>query len=264
METRGRNSEDRDRADSRSKQSLLCGTWPARDGGGEETRNGARSVPARSAAGARRFARGSGRCECGAAIRVVHGAASQAGDRYADARFHQLDARESSGSIQSDGGAMRTLFLAFAAAAAALAEIPTPESILGHKPGDDFYLANYEDALGYFKKLAASSNRIKLVHVGKTTQGREWFMAFISSPENLAKLERHKEISRRLAISRGLTDAPARQLAQEGHPIMHIHGGLHATEGANAQHTIQIGYELGAPNDPEYARSPDAVIPELW
>jgi hypothetical protein len=136
--------------------------------------------------------------------------------------------------------------------------------VLGHKPGDDFYLANSEDALGYFKKLAASSNRIKLVQVGKTTQGREWFMAFISSPENLAKLERHKDISRRLAISRGLTDAQARQLAQEGKPIIHIDGGLHATEVANAQHTIQLGYDLVARDDPEYARIRDQVITELW
>ncbi len=52
--------------------------------------------------------------------------------------------------------------------------VPTPESVLGYKPGADFQLATYEDALGYFRKLAAASNRIKLVNVGKTTQGRDW------------------------------------------------------------------------------------------
>ena len=67
-------------------------------------------------------------------------------------------------------------------AAAAVAQVPTPESVLGHKPGDDFYLATYEDSLGYFRKLAAASNRIKLVNVGKTTRGRDWFIAFISDP----------------------------------------------------------------------------------
>ena len=79
--------------------------------------------------------------------------------------------------------------------------------MLGHKPGDDFYLATYDDALGYFKKLAASSNRIKLVKVGKTTQGRDWYMAFISTPENLAQLEHYKDMSRRLALARGISDA---------------------------------------------------------
>ena len=76
--------------------------------------------------------------------------------------------------------AMKRLSILGLLAAAAAAQAPTPESVLGHKPGDDFYLATYEDALGYFRKLASSSNRIKLVNVGKTTRGRDWLIAFIS------------------------------------------------------------------------------------
>lgn len=144
------------------------------------------------------------------------------------------------------------------------AQIPTPESVLGHKPGDDFYLATYEDALGYFKKLAASSKRIKLVQVGKTTQGRDWYMAFISTPENLAQLDHYKEVSRRLALSRGVSDAEARKLAKDQKAIIHIDGGLHATEVANAQHTIQLGYDLVASEEPEYKRIREDVITELW
>ena len=101
------------------------------------------------------------------------------------------------------------LFLLGALAAAAFAQVPTPESVLGHKPGDDFYLATYEDALGYFKKVASSSNRIKLVNVGKTTRGREWWIAFIPDPANLAQLDHYKDVSRRLALSRGITDEQA-------------------------------------------------------
>src|ERR1039458_5722097 len=89
--------------------------------------------------------------------------------------FQRLQAGGSVGSIQTGGGAMKRLCLVSLLAVAALAQVPTPESVLGHKPGDDFYLATYEDALGYFRKLAAASNRIKLVNVGKTTQGRDWF-----------------------------------------------------------------------------------------
>src|SRR5713226_4618826 len=72
--------------------------------------------------------------------------------------------------------------------------VPTPESVLGHKPGDDFYLASYDDSREYFRRLAASSNRIKLITVGKTTRGLDWEIALISSPENLAKLDRYKAI----------------------------------------------------------------------
>ena len=46
--------------------------------------------------------------------------------------------------------------------AAAFAQIPTPESVLGHKPGDDYFLATYDESLAYFKKLAASTDKLKL------------------------------------------------------------------------------------------------------
>jgi len=149
-------------------------------------------------------------------------------------------------------------------AAIGAAQIPTPESVLGHKPGDDFYLATYDDALNYFQKLAASSKRIKLVKVGKTTQSRDWYMAFISTPENLAQLEHYKEVSRKLAVARGISDAEARKMAQTQKAIIHIDGGLHATEVANAQHTIQLGYDLVASEEPEYKRIREEVITELW
>jgi hypothetical protein len=49
-------------------------------------------------------------------------------------------------------------------------QIPTPSSVLGHTPGDDFYLANYEEAVKYFHVLAASSDRMKMFTVGKVVR----------------------------------------------------------------------------------------------
>src|SRR3984885_12518950 len=91
------------------------------------------------------------------------------------------------------------------ALSAAAQTIPAPESVLGHKPGDDFYLANYDESRDYFHKLAAVSNRIKLITVGKTTRGLDWEIAIISSPENLQSLDRYKDISRKLADGRGFS-----------------------------------------------------------
>jgi len=150
------------------------------------------------------------------------------------------------------------------AAAAAAQPLPAPESVLGHKPGDDFYLATYEDSLGYFRKLAAASKRIKLVDVGKTTQGREWWIAFISNPENLAQLDHYKDVSRRLALARGINEEQARTLARDMKPIIHIDGGLHASEVANHQHTIQLGYDLVSSETDEFKAIRQNLIVELW
>ncbi len=143
--------------------------------------------------------------------------------------------------------------------------VPTPESVLDHKPGDDFYLASYDDARAYYQKLAASSKRIKLINVGKTTRGLPWEIAIISSPENLARLDHYKDISRRLALARGLTDTEAHALAREGKAIVHLDGGLHSTEVAGAQQSISLAYHLvSAQNDPEVDAILNNTILMLW
>ena len=148
--------------------------------------------------------------------------------------------------------------------ASAAAAQPTPESVLGHKPGDDFYLASYDESLAYFQKLAQSTDKLKLVNVGKTTRGVDWYIAVISSPANLAELDQYKDAARRLALVKGLTDAQAHELAHTAKVIVHIDGGLHATEVASAQHAIQLAYNLVTATDPETTAILDNVILVLW
>jgi len=157
------------------------------------------------------------------------------------------------------------IFLSLLCARFASAQVPTPESVLGHKPGDDFYLVNYDETRDYIHKLAAASNRVKIINVGKTTRGLDWEVAIISSPQNLAQLDKYKDISRRLAQSRGLTDDQAKALAHEGKAIVHIDGGLHSTEVAGAQQSVALAYKLvSSQGDPEVDSILDNVILMLW
>src|SRR3954469_18987821 len=77
--------------------------------------------------------------------------------------------------------------------------LPTPESVLGFPVGADFKLATYDESIRYFQRLAARRERLKLMEVGRTPEGRPWFLALISSPENLARLDHYREIAQRLA-----------------------------------------------------------------
>src|ERR1043166_9338578 len=137
----------------------------------------------------------------------------------------------------------------FLLAISALAQVPTPESLLGHKPGDDFYLASYDESLGYFQKLAQSTDKLKLARVGKTTRGLDWYIAIISSARNLADLEKHKAAAKQLPLVKGLNETQARELAHNGKVMVHIDGGLHSTEVACAQHAIQLAYNLVSAKD---------------
>ena len=51
------------------------------------------------------------------------------------------------------------------------AQVPTPVSVLGHTPGDDFYLADYEDAVRYFHAAAAATRPDEDVFDGEDDGG---------------------------------------------------------------------------------------------
>jgi hypothetical protein len=148
--------------------------------------------------------------------------------------------------------------------------IPTPESVIGFKPGADFKLATYDDTIRYFKALDNASPKMTLVPMGTSTQGRTFYTALISTERNLARIDRYREIARRLATPEGLTEDQARALAREGKAIVHIDGGLHSTEVAGPQHTLQLAYDLLTthPNEPgrdeQVQRILDNVILMLW
>src|SRR3984885_174507 len=142
-----------------------------------------------------------------------------------------------------------------ASALRGFSQVPTPISVLGHNPGDDYYLANYEEEIQYFHALAAHSDRIKMFTVGKTSQGRDTEIAVISSPENLSKLDEYTADPKRLSMAQGLDDASAQALAQQAKVIVHIDGGLHASEVAGPQHSMVLAYKLlSAQGDPEIDR----------
>ena len=144
----------------------------------------------------------------------------------------------------------RVLLAAAAAAVLAHAAVPTPKEHLGFAPGDDFKLADTDQIFGYFRKLAASSDRIRLEEFGRTSMGKPMYVAFLSAPENLKRLDRYREISRRLALGQAGADEAAR-MAAEGKAIVWIDSGLHASEVAPAQQAPELAYRMVAGEGPD-------------
>ncbi|MBS1490709.1 MAG: peptidase [Bacteroidetes bacterium] len=137
--------------------------------------------------------------------------------------------------------------------------IPTPKEHFGFNIGDDYMLATYTQTEVYFKKLAAS-DRVKLVDIGLTEEGRHQYQLIVTSPENHKKLDRYKEISVKLARAEGLTEEQARAMAKEGKAIVWIDGGLHATEVVGTHQLIETLYQFVSRTDAETTRILDNVI----
>jgi hypothetical protein len=143
---------------------------------------------------------------------------------------------------------------------AGIEPVTSPRDAWGHDIGDDYFLVNYEQLLQYWRTLAHESPRVRLVPIGRTAEGREQVMAIVTAPANFARLDRYRDISKRLARAAGLTDGAAEALAAEGKAVVWIDGGLHANEVLGAQQLVQLVYELASRSDDETRRILDDVI----
>ena len=68
----------------------------------------------------------------------------------------------------------------------------TPAAHFGFELAADGKFAMWDQEVAYYEKLAKESDRIDLQVLGKSTQGRPFLMLTISSPQNLAKLDRYQ------------------------------------------------------------------------
>eukprot|EP01034_Spumella_vulgaris_P011435 gene11435-14551_t len=119
------------------------------------------------------------------------------------------------------------------AAAPAPTKITPAKDIIGFSIGDDYKLANYTQLTALLKKWDSETDRMKVVTIGTTSEGRPQYMAIITSPENHQKLEEYRQIAVRLARAEGLTDDEAHKLAESGKAVVWIDGGLHSNETVN-------------------------------
>ncbi len=141
--------------------------------------------------------------------------------------------------------------------------VPPPETALGFKIGEDRKLAKWDQFLAYFGELAKASDRIKLDTIGKTTLGRPFVVATISSPENLKRLDEFKEIQRKLSDPRLLANASgsaANELIGMGKTVVVITCSIHSTEVGGTFTATELAYKLTSQNTQEVTRILDNVI----
>ncbi len=137
---------------------------------------------------------------------------------------------------------------------------PEPETFFGFKPGSDRQLFDYEKLIAYFKALAKASDRVKLVQIGYTPLNRPMFVAFISAKDNIANLERLREINRKLALDPSLKPEEVSQLVEEGRVFVLATLSMHSGEVGPSQAAPLIAYELATSNAPEVEKVLNDVV----
>ena len=116
-----------------------------------------------------------------------------------------------------------------------LAQAQNPASYFGFQPGSDRKLVDYSAMVNYFQTLEQHSDRLRLVSIGVTPQGRTMYMALISAPENLRNLDHLREINRKLALDPAIPKAEREQMIAEGRIFVLGTLSMHSPEVAPTQ-----------------------------
>jgi hypothetical protein len=132
----------------------------------------------------------------------------------------------------------------------ASARVPTPEKFLGYVAGTPEKLTYAKDVHRYFRELARTSARVRVSSLGMTEENREQILVAISDEANLARLDRLKAITGRLADPRGLTATEAKSLVAEGKPFYWATGAMHSPETGSPEMLMELGYRLAVSETP--------------
>jgi Zinc carboxypeptidase len=129
--------------------------------------------------------------------------------------------------------------------------VPSPTEVLGHIAGAPDVLSRVADVHGYFNRLDGASDRVRVETIGASEEGRSILLAMISDAENLAGLERYREVTSRLADPRRTPREEMRRLAEEGKVFYWLLGGLHSTETGSPEMLMELAYRLAVSERPE-------------
>jgi hypothetical protein len=141
--------------------------------------------------------------------------------------------------------------------------VPTPKDVLGYYIGSPRKLTYYEDILKYYRALAAASPRVRVETIGRSDEGRELVVVWISSEANLQGLAANKAKLATIADPRGKSDAELRQLIAQTKPHYHLMGGLHSGETGPSEVLMELAYRLVASESPFMNQIRDNVIVSL-
>ena len=128
--------------------------------------------------------------------------------------------------------------------------IPTPKDVLGYHIGAPGKLTYYEDILKYYRALAAATPRVRIESIGKSDEGRELVVVWVSSDANIKGLQGNRDNLAKLADPRGLSEPQIKNLIATTKPHYHLMGGLHSGELGPPEMLMELVYRLAVETSP--------------
>lgn len=128
------------------------------------------------------------------------------------------------------------IFYTLTANAQNTATLQSPEAYLGYPLSTQFSF--HHTINNYFKYIAQSSEKVKLIPYGKSYEGREMLVAVISSKENIQNIE---QIRKNNLILANLIEGESKG---QNYPIVWFSANVHGNEPASSETAMELLYHL--------------------
>src|SRR3954469_4101825 len=137
--------------------------------------------------------------------------------------------------------------------------IPSPKEILGYHIGAPYKLTYYADILKYYRALAAATPRVRVETIGKSDEGRERVVGWVSSDDNIRGLQKNRDNLAKIADPRGVSPDQIKQLIATTKPHYHFMGGLHSGETGPSEMLMELCYRIATETSPLITQIRDNV-----
>jgi len=138
-------------------------------------------------------------------------------------------------------------------------DVPTPDRVLGFSFGQRPITP--EEAFHYLEALVRASPRVRLETYGQTFEGRPLQLAWVSTPENLARLETWQRRWRDLWNPVQVRPSDLETWLSEGLPLLVWFGfSIHGNEHSSTEAALALAYFLAASEGPEVRQVLERVV----
>ena len=130
-------------------------------------------------------------------------------------------------------------------------KVPSPDKVLGYVVGTPNKLTYSKDLYRYYRELAKATPRVRVFNAPeKSEEGKEQMLVAVGDENLLAKLDRYKEITAKLADPRKITEQESRELIGEGKVFYWASGSIHSPETGSCEMLMELAYRLAVEETP--------------
>lgn len=130
-------------------------------------------------------------------------------------------------------------------------KVPSPDKVLGYIAGTPNRLTYSKDLYRYYRQLAKTTPRVRVFSAAeRSEEGKEQILVAVGDEVSLAKLDRYKEITTRLADPRRINEPQAQNLIGEGKIFYWASGSIHSPETGSPEMLMELAYRLAVEESP--------------